>query len=110
MGHFFDFIPEGASTITKNFDILFFALVANGVFFAVLIISCMIIFSVKYRRRPGREKGDAIHGNLLLEITWTIIPLVIAMGLFVWGTVLFMHNVRPPQDSIEMFVVGKQWM
>jgi len=30
--------------------------------------------------------------------------------MFVWGAVTFFHMTRPPQNAMEIYVVGKQWM
>ena len=51
----------------------------------------------------------AIHGSLVLELMWTIIPFFIAMGMFGWGAVFF-DLYRVPAGAMEIFVVGKQWM
>jgi cytochrome c oxidase subunit 2 len=45
-----------------------------------------------------------------LEITWTVIPLGIALVLFVWGAVLYFDLARPPAGALDVYVVGKQWM
>ena len=54
--------------------------------------------------------GADIHGSLVLELTWTIIPFILSMVMFVWGADLFFRLSRPPVDSMDIFVVGKQWM
>ncbi len=35
---------------------------------------------------------------------------MLAMVMFFWGADLFFRLARPPVDSMELFVVGKQWM
>ena len=70
----------------------------------------VVFFTIKYRRRHPDDVGADIHGSLVLELTWTIIPFVLSMVMFVWGASLFYRLSRPPGDSMEIFVVGKQWM
>jgi cytochrome c oxidase subunit 2 len=79
-------------------------------FFVVLVAALVVIFAIKYHRRHPDEVGEDIHGSLALELTWTFIPFVLAMAMFVWGADLFFRLARPPLDSMEIFVVGKQWM
>jgi cytochrome c oxidase subunit 2 len=45
--------------------------------------TALILFIVRFRRRPGAEEaeGPQIHGNTRLEIIWTIIPAVILVGI-----------------------------
>ena len=47
---------------------------------------------------------------MVLELTWTVIPFVIAMSIFIAGAYVFYNLYRPPSDTMEIYVVGKQWM
>jgi cytochrome c oxidase subunit 2 len=47
---------------------------------------------------------------MLLELAWTIIPLFIVTGTFVWSADVFVSARRVPPGSMEVFVVGKRWM
>jgi cytochrome c oxidase subunit 2 len=73
------------------------------------IFAAIAIFGVKYRRRHDRE-AHQIEGSLILEITWSVIPLGIFMVIFGWGAVIYFHMRTPPRDATEVYVVGKQWM
>jgi cytochrome c oxidase subunit 2 len=104
------FTPEQASTLAGHVDALYLYNAAITVFFTVLVVVLIFYFSVRYRRRSDDEIPRPNAGSLPLELTWTIIPLLIAMTIFVWGASLFFALYRPPRDAIEIFVVGKQWM
>ena len=106
----FPFFPEQASEQAANIDALYFFLVAVSAFFSALIAVLIVFFAVRFRRRDETEVGEAIHGSLALELMWTFIPLGITMVMFVWGAVTFFHMTRPPQNAMEIYVVGKQWM
>ena len=41
---------------------------------------------------------------------WTGIPLGIVMIIFVWSSVIFFMQTRPPKGAMEIYAVGKQWM
>ncbi len=102
--------PRGASTIAGRVDGLFWYLTGLSTVFVVLIAGLVIGFMVKYRRRAENERGVVVHGSLALEIAWTAIPFALALVAFVWGARIFTTLQRPPDDAIEIFVVGKQWM
>jgi cytochrome c oxidase subunit II len=102
--------PEAASSIAGRVDALYFFLLGITVFFSVLIAGLIIVYAVKYRRRSPRSIGTKIHGSLALEIAWTLIPLAITMVIFVWGASVFFAMSRPPADTLNIYVVGKQWM
>ncbi len=63
-----------------------------------------------YRRRPGHLCGAPIRGNLTLELTWIGIPILISMYLFYQGARVYFALSSPPPDSLEIYVVAKQWM
>jgi cytochrome c oxidase subunit 2 len=102
--------PPQASSFAYEVDMLYFFITAVTAFFVVLVAALVVFFTLKYRRRHPDEVGADIHGSLALELTWTIIPLIIALVMFGWGTVLFFKLATPPANSMELYVVGKQWM
>jgi cytochrome c oxidase subunit 2 len=106
----FRIFPEQASTLAPQTDALLFFLLAVATFFVVLIAGMIIVFMIRYRRRDPDEIPESVHGSLALEIAWTVPPLVIVMVIFFWGASLFATIQRPPDDAINIDVVGKQWM
>jgi cytochrome c oxidase subunit 2 len=106
----FRIFPEQASTLAPQTDALLFFLLAVTTFFVVLIAGLIIVFMIRYRRRDPDEIPESVHGSLALEIAWTVPPLVIVMIIFFWGASLFATIQRPPDDAININVVGKQWM
>jgi cytochrome c oxidase subunit II len=102
--------PEQASTMAARVDNLYFFLLAVATFFTVLIAGLIVYYAFRYRRRAPDDVGVSIHGGLALELTWTIVPAMITVVLFVWGSSVFFAQQRPPDETINIYVVGKQWM
>jgi cytochrome c oxidase subunit 2 len=102
--------PEAASSIAERVDALYFFLLGVSGFFSVLIAGLIVFFAVKFHRRKPGAVGATIHGGLLLEVTWTVIPLLITMVIFGWGASVFFAMTHPPDDTLNIYVVGKQWM
>src|SRR5580693_8077833 len=102
--------PPAASSIAEDVDKLYYLLTGITLFFTVLIFSIIFFFMVKYRRRSEDEVTVETHTSMVLELTWTIIPSLICVVLFVWASALYVRNSRPPAASTEIFVIGKQWM
>ncbi|HZZ77455.1 MAG TPA: cytochrome c oxidase subunit II [Gemmataceae bacterium] len=102
--------PTQASTTATAVDQLFLALVlicgAVGLMVAVLII----YFSIRYRRRTSTLPPAEMRGNLHLEIFWSATPLVIFLGIFVWGAIVYFDAFRAPDHAPVVYGVGKQWM
>src|SRR5512143_1705045 len=102
--------PEQASSLAPEVDGLYAFLVGITVVFALGIALTLGFFAVRYRRRSDNDRPAEIHGSLVLELTWSLIPLAIVMVVFVWSAALFFAQNRPPDDAMEIHVVGKRWM
>jgi cytochrome c oxidase subunit II len=102
--------PEQASTMAARVDALYFFLIAVTVFFSLLIAGLIVYYAVRYRRRSPDAIGASIHGGLALEVTWTVIPFIISMVIYFWGASVFFAMSRPPDETLNIYVVGKQWM
>ena len=106
----FDIIPEQASTFAERVDPLYYFLcilsfaITGGIFVA------LIYLSVRYRRIEGHERESQPLDSPLLEITWTIIPSIVLVAIFVWGAKLYADYQRPPESAMQIDVVAKQWM
>jgi cytochrome c oxidase subunit 2 len=91
-------------------DNLYFFLVALTVFFSTLIAVLVVVFAVKYRRTHPAQVGVPITGSVPLELMWSIIPFGIAMVIFVWSANVYFDIYRPPDESMQVYAVGKRWM
>ena len=91
-------------------DALYLFLVGLTAFMTILIAALVVIFMIKYKRRDPNSIGARIHGGMALEIIWSIIPLFIVLGIFVWATGIFFDIARPPAETMNIYATGKQWM
>src|SRR5437762_6617707 len=102
--------PERASTMAARVDSLYFFLLALSAFFSILIAGLIVYYAVRYRRRAPESIGENIHGGTILEITWSVVPLMIMLVIFVWGASVYFAMATPPDDTLNIYGVGKQWM
>jgi cytochrome c oxidase subunit 2 len=100
--------PEGevAERIMNLFSPIFWIAVAIGV--GVLVAT--IYASIKFRATDKNKSPKQIHGNSVLEIGWTILPLIILIGVAI-PTVKTVFDLAKPAkaDAVKVQVVGKQW-
>jgi cytochrome c oxidase subunit II len=101
--------PREASTIAPYMDALYFFLLAMTVVGLLLVGAILFAFSMRYRKSV-HPVATQIEGSTLLEATWTIIPLAIFLVCFVWGALLYFRIYNPPVNSMNIYIVGKQWM
>jgi len=80
-------LPPQASTAAPLVDDLFGLEVGIGCF---LLLGCtaVMVWTLLFDRtgRYDRDDGEPIEGNLTLEITWTLIPLVLVL-LIAWQAI-----------------------
>ena len=106
----FRLFPTEASTIASEVDHLFLFLVAVSLVMVALIFLSIVVLAVKYRRGAKNMTAKQIRGSMGLEIFWSVVPLIIMMGMFGWGAKVYFEHAVPPADSSEIYVVAKQWM
>jgi len=102
--------PEQASTFAWQVDYLYFYLVGISVFFTVGIVAVIFFFAIKYRATEEFATPKEIHGSIPLELFWSFVPFVISMSVFFGGAIVYFNQYRIPKESMEVYVVGKQWM
>jgi cytochrome c oxidase subunit 2 len=102
--------PVQASTFAPDVDHLLYFLLAVAAFFTLAIFCSIFYFAIHYRRRSESELPRAIHGGMALEILWSVIPFGLTMVMFTWGASIYFNESRPPDNALDIYVVGKQWM
>lgn len=102
--------PDQASTFAWQVDYLYFYLIAISVVFTIPIVAAIFFFAVKYREREKFATPDELHGSIVLETVWSIIPFIISMTIFLGGAIVYFNQYRMPDDAMQVYVVGKQWM
>ncbi len=102
--------PIPASEHAASYDLLFFTIVALTVFFTVVVVAMIAFLGTRYRRGSKASRKNPLPDHLGLELSWTIVPLLLGVGIFVWGTIGFMKQREMPEDGLEIYVIGKRWM
>jgi cytochrome c oxidase subunit 2 len=101
--------PARASSTAGNVDALYIFLVTISGFMCLAIFTLIVVFALRYRRRPG-VYAEQIEGSNALELTWSILPFGIFLFIFVWAAAIYFQERTPPKDSTDVYTVAKQWM
>ncbi len=101
--------PVSASTMSERVDALYIFLISvtAAVTLLIFVLILVFIFRFRHQRHPVAVQ---ISGSTALELAWTLIPFSIFMIFFVWGAKIFVAEATPPRNSLEIYVVAKQWM
>jgi cytochrome c oxidase subunit 2 len=97
-----------ASTGAHRADTIFHWVLAIAVLLLVFITVLMVTFVFRYSRKR-HPKAEQIEGNTWLEIAWTIVPLVVFVGIFYYGWTSYEYMSNAPADSMVVKVTGRQW-
>jgi len=87
----------------------------NGVLLPIIaVISLFVLFLllfviVRYNRRANPSASKTSH-NTLIEIVWTLVPVLILVGIAVPSIDLLAKQFEPaPEDALTIKVTGNQW-
>ncbi len=104
-------LPRAGSTTASNVDFMFMAITYLCYFFFALVVALMIIFVVRYRQRGTNvvHHANASEHNTPLEVTWTVIPVILVVIIFFGGFKGYLALATPPANAYQIDVVAKQW-
>ena len=105
----FALYPPEASKIAPQMDALYFFMVLVSLIGLTIVVLLITTFSILYSKKR-HPVAVQIEGSTLLEATWTIIPLGLFLIMFVWGALIYFRIYTPPDNAMNIYVVGKQWM
>jgi cytochrome c oxidase subunit II len=109
VNRFHMFMPE-ASNLARPVDTLFWSMVVLCAVVAIGVFLAIIFFCVRYRRGSNADRTGAHQQSLGVELTWTLVPFALFIGVFLWSLVLFAQARTPPANAQTLYIVAKQWM
>ena len=101
VGQNVNLLPVDASVNAPVYDELFKVLFSIGTILFVGIVGLIVYSLIRFRRRDGdNSDGEAIEGNLPLEILWTAIPAVVVLfvGIYSYDIYDRMGGMAPLND------------
>jgi cytochrome c oxidase subunit 2 len=97
-----------ASNFTEGVDLAFKVIFGISIFFLVGIMTVMIYFVIRFRRSK-HPKAVQFKDNNILEVTWTVIPLILVLLMFYYGYIAFSPQRNVPKDAMPVKVISKMW-
>lgn len=99
---------SGASTFVEGVDNAFVFIIAISLFFLIGITAVMIMFMYRYNQKR-HPKAVQIEGNTKLEVAWTVIPLVLVLGMFYYGYVAWIPMKKIPSEGVRITANARMW-
>jgi cytochrome c oxidase subunit II len=104
-----------APAATPARSIFNLSMLVLGVTLAIfLIVAGLLLYAlIRYRHRPGdsdREPAQ-IYGSNQIELSWTVIPILIVVMLFLSTTriILGTQSIPKPGNAMDVTVIGHQY-
>lgn len=101
--------PKGANA--KDIANLINPIWVIAIVIGIAICLATVFVAIRYRDKDGSRNPKQTHGNSVLEIGWTILPVLLLAAVAVpTVSLIFKLADTPPRDeALQITVVGKQW-
>ena len=94
-----------ADGIHSFHEMLLYLIVAVTLF----VLALLIIVMVRFNKRANPVPSKTTH-NTLIEVVWTVVPVVILVVIAIPSFKLLYANERiPPDIALTIKAIGKQW-
>jgi cytochrome c oxidase subunit II len=101
-------LQEAATPVMENItwfhNFLFWLITIITLFVLVLLVLVVVKFNAKSNPVPSRTTH-----NTLIEVAWTIIPVLILVGIAVPSFRLLFQELDIPKADLTIKATGKQW-
>ncbi len=74
----------------------------------IVVIGLMVYIVIKFRAKEGVEPSKTTH-NTLIEVIWTVIPILIVVAIIVPSMKLLFYMDKVEEADLTLKVVGYQW-
>ena len=78
------------------------------VIISLFVLALMLYVVVRYRRAAHPTPSRTTH-NTMLEVAWTLIPVLILVAIAVPSIKLLANQYDPPKADLTVKVIGNQW-
>jgi cytochrome c oxidase subunit 2 len=107
-------LPPQASTVAREIDSLHYVVILCTMAGATAVAVVAIWFTIRYRASkdpsPPGSPVEIVGLPVWIEAGLVALLASLFVGWWVVGVRQFMVLQDPPDDSMEVYVVGKQWM
>jgi cytochrome c oxidase subunit II len=101
-------LQHAATPVMENIiwfhNVLLYIITGIAAFVLVLLIVIMVRFNARANPVPSRTTH-----NTLLEIAWTVVPVIILIPIFIFSIKLLLLQLDLPAAELTIKATGKQW-
>jgi cytochrome c oxidase subunit 2 len=102
-------LPDSVTEQGEDVTVLYQVVLAIS-FLIFFLVTAGIIWAIFRYKRTGAEIPEQIHGSSVLELAWTVVPVIILVALFIPALILVINLKTPPEDpEVTVEAIGHQW-
>jgi cytochrome c oxidase subunit 2 len=75
---------------------------------SIFVLALLLYAMVRFRRGVHPVPSRNSH-NTLIEVIWTVVPVLILGGIAIPSIILLRHQYTPPPAGVTVKVTGHQW-
>lgn len=97
-----------ASNFVSTYNTAFYFIAGVSLLLLIGLTLTMLYFIFRYNKKRNLV-ATQIEGNLILEIVWTVIPVLLSLVMFYFGWSGWKPMTKPPKDSMIVTSVARMW-
>ena len=97
-----------ASNFVSSFNTSFYFIVGVSLLLMVGICATMIYFIFRYNKKRS-PVATQIEGSMFLEVTWTVVPILLSLVMFYYGWKGWKPTTKVPKDAMTVTCVARMW-
>jgi cytochrome c oxidase subunit 2 len=101
-------MDSNPTAYVQTVDSVMLFIIIVSLIFLLGITATMIYFVFKYNRKKGAKPVD-IHGSILLETIWFVVPTILVMAMFYYGFIGYKEFKSIPEDALQINVTARMW-
>jgi cytochrome c oxidase subunit 2 len=101
-------LQEAATPVMENITWFHDALLVVITLITLFVLGLLVAVMVKFNARANPVPSRTTH-NTLIEVAWTLIPVLILVGIAIPSFRLLFLELDVPKADLTIKAVGKQW-
>ncbi|CAM2066112.1 cytochrome c oxidase subunit II [Sulfidibacter corallicola] len=98
-----------ATEVAARVDLVQIFIFLMMAFWFIACNAVLVYFMLRYRRKGPDDEVSDIKGSHMLEVVWTVIPIILVFIIFYVGANVWKDLRTPPEDAYEISVTAQKW-
>ena len=97
-----------ASNFVTSYNIAFYSIAIISLILLTGLTVTMLYFVFRYNNKKNKTATQN-EGNTLLEIIWTVVPILLVLVMFYFGWAGWKPMTRAPKEALNVTSVARMW-